>query len=744
MNRQQRRAAAKQGQGGPSRPSTRPPSPADAPCGSAVEHHKQGRLAEADALYRRALQLDPEHTDSLHFLGVLSLQGGRADEAASLFGRALSLDPDNPALHYNVAGSCRALGQQEEAVAHYRRAIQLRPGYQAAHNNLGLLLHELGRLGDAAEAFQKALALGVDPRAHCNLGALRLAQGRPDPAASHYRQALALAPDSAEARVGLASAHLALGNAAAALREACGALSRTEAPEARAAFVACVAAMPAVPPTEALTRFLQRALTERWGRARELARFAAHVLSHRYSAPAETGTSASDTLAADPLLAALLDAAPVADPTLERVLTRARAELLAAAAATGPADAAPDAKLLDFWCALARQCFLNEHVFACTAEEEREAAALVDRLSAFLASGGAAAVPWLLAAAAYRPLARLPEPARLLARSWPEAVRGLLRQQVEEPLAERAMQAAIPRLTPISDPTSAAVRAQYEDNPYPRWTAAPPAGAAATVEAYLFQRFLHAGIRVPGRDGGHDVLVAGCGTGQQPVDVARSFRDVRVLAVDLSLASLAYAARQTAALGVVGIEYAQADLLRLGETGRRFDMIQASGVLHHLADPMEGWRALLAMLRPGGVMYVGLYSELARRDVVAAREFIAAHGFQATPEDIRRCRQAMMDAAEGTPLHRLSRSSDFGGMSGCRDLLFHVQEHRLRLPEVAGFLSAQRLAFLGFDLPAAVARSYRARFPHDPGMTDLRHWDEFERSHPDTFSGMYQFWIQKP
>ena len=108
------------------------------------------------------------------------------------------------------------------------------------------------------------------------------------------------------------------------------------------------------------------------------------------------------------------------------------------------------------------------------------------------------------------------------------------------------------------------------------------------------------------------------------------------------------------------------------------------------------------------------------------------------------CRQAMIDASRESPLHRLSYSSDFCSMSGCRDLLFHVQEHRMKLFEIADFVRAQGLTFLGFDLSAAVASSYRACFPDDPNMTDLSHWDEFEHSHPDTFARMYQFWVQKP
>ena len=76
------------------------------------------------------------------------------------------------------------------------------------------------------------------------------------------------------------------------------------------------------------------------------------------------------------------------------------------------------------------------------------------------------------------------------------------------------------------------------------------------------------------------------------------------------------------------IDYAQADILQLGAIGRTFDLIQSAGVLHHLADPWAGWRVLLSLLRPGGVMRIGLYSETARRGVVAARAFIAQRGLR--------------------------------------------------------------------------------------------------------------------
>ena len=142
-------------------------------------------------------------------------------------------------------------------------------------------------------------------------------------------------------------------------------------------------------------------------------------------------------------------------------------------------------------------------------------------------------------------------------------------------------------------------------------------------------------------------------------------------------------------------------------------------------------------------MYVGLYSALARQDVVVARDFIVEQGFRPEPDGIRLCRQAMLAAPDGTPLRRLSQGMDFSTMSGCRDLLFHVKEHRLTLPVIGEFLRSNGLTFLGFDLDQPTSQKYRHCFPQDTAMTDLEGWCSFEQTHPYTFANMYQFWVQK-
>ncbi len=159
-----------------------------------------------------------------------------------------------------------------------------------------------------------------------------------------------------------------------------------------------------------------------------------------------------------------------------------------------------------------------------------------------------------------------------------------------------------------------------------------------------------------------------------------------------------------------------------------------------MADPMQGWRILLSLLRPRGLMHLGFYSELGRRDVVAARALIAERGYGSTPAEIRRCRQDLLE----TPQRSVARFSDFFSTSECRDMLFHVQEGRLTIPVIKSFLAEHGLRFLGFEFDAAILQKCRALFANAGwSMSDLDRWHEVETEYPDTFSGMYQFWVQK-
>ncbi|MBV9556647.1 MAG: class I SAM-dependent methyltransferase [Pseudolabrys sp.] len=430
----------------------------------------------------------------------------------------------------------------------------------------------------------------------------------------------------------------------------------------------------------------------------------------------------------------------VADLHLERVLTALRAALL-----RNMREAARHAQLeptIAFFAALARQCFITEYVYAATDNEREQVEALCNFLDGALRTGAPISPLSLTAAACYVPLHSLASANVLLQRHWIPAVDELLAQQVREPMAARQHRASLQQLTAIDDAVSLTVRQQYEENPYPTWTKLAPADAWPSIGAYVRHLFPLAQFDLAGNPDG-DILVAGCGTGQQSLETAQRFPHARVLAVDLSSASLAYARMKTEAARVNNIAYAQADILQLGTMDRSFDMIEVTGVLHHLDDPMRGWRALLSLLRPHGLMRLGLYSRLARNDVRAARAWIAERGYRPTADDIRRCRQEMIAQGGRGQFAQLTMSPDFASTSACRDLLFHVNERQLGLVEIRSFLADEDLVFLGFELEAHELAKYRARFPNDAAMANLENWHLFEQDNPSTFGEMYQFWIRK-
>jgi len=296
-------------------------------------------------------------------------------------------------------------------------------------------------------------------------------------------------------------------------------------------------------------------------------------------------------------------------------------------------------------------------------------------------------------------------------------------------------------LKEISDNVSLKVREQYEENPYPRWVklgvsikAKPIVAVCDELKLQLHSEYIK-NVTAPA------ILVAGCGTGQHSIGTASQFSNCHVTAVDLSLASLAYAQRKSNELRFTNIDYLQADILHLHQVGKEFDIIESAGVLHHMDEPMAGWRVLVDLLKPGGLMRIGLYSELARHHIVRVREEIAALRVGTSEADIRKFRQSIVDSHDENH-HRLTESSDFFSLSAMRDLVFHVQEHRFTLPQIKNCLDELGLNFCGFEDEGIVSR-FKKFHGEDVDICDLVLWHQFEERNPQAFSGMYQFWCQR-
>jgi 2-polyprenyl-3-methyl-5-hydroxy-6-metoxy-1,4-benzoquinol methylase len=445
-------------------------------------------------------------------------------------------------------------------------------------------------------------------------------------------------------------------------------------------------------------------------------------------------------LLCDALLQRLLEAVIVPSLFVERLVAFARRGLLEE---FGTAPSVPPSLPLPAFVAMAHQCHATEYVHDETDAEGAGVAVMRAAIVAARTAGGPVPLHWYALYACYRPLHTLDEADAIAAELAASALASLATRQIREPLEEWGLRGTIAAMTPVTGEVSNAVRDQYEANPYPQWLRVERDVAQTSVAAFLRSLFPAADLAgLP--DAPARILVAGCGTGRHPIGTARRFPDSSVLAVDLSLTSLAYAERKTRELGIGNIEYRQADILALGALAERFDVVDCTGVLHHLEDPVAGWRILCSLLRPGGAMRVGLYSEIARRHVIRARELIAAAGFAPTPSGIRACRAAILDRQDDALLARVTQGEDFYSLSGCRDLVFHVQEQRYTLPRIASMLAELDLKFIGFEWPDTDAPArYRARFPDDPALIDLDHWHRFETDRPDTFVLMYQFWVRK-
>jgi len=208
----------------------------------ALEHHKTGRLAEAERLYRDLCRADSNHAAALHRLGVVAHQLGRSDaaeilkraaalrpelaeihndlgvvlgsqgrfaEAAACFARAVGIGSDNAEAHNNLAGALRRLGRLDEAIVHFRRVADLAPNSAGARNNLGTALLQIGKPDEALAQFDRAVALapGFAP-ARYNRGLALRPLGRIKEARADFDKAATLQPDFTAAKLAACMAQL--------------------------------------------------------------------------------------------------------------------------------------------------------------------------------------------------------------------------------------------------------------------------------------------------------------------------------------------------------------------------------------------------------------------------------------------------------------------------------------------------------------------------------------------------------
>ncbi len=395
-----------------------------------------------------------------------------------------------------------------------------------------------------------------------------------------------------------------------------------------------------------------------------------------------------------------------------------------------------------FLYALARQCRMTEYVYSVSPSEEKALAHQIHLLTSSYEQKEFLFKEKITLISSYTPLSKFNNLPKELLFEWGATdpdFQDLVNVQLLEPEIEQTILTKIPCLHPLKNRISQKIQWQYEENPYPQWHSL-DRHLPKQMHEYLQELTPEILPNELQTETQPKILIAGCGTGKQAIECALQLKNGSILALDLSLKSLAYAMRMAEKWKISNIQFHQGDILDLKRVNFTFDLIECTGVLHHMEEPLKGWSILRSLLKPEGWMLIGLYSTLGRADVAEARRMIAEKGYQPCLEDIRRCRETLRSLSDNPLLHKVSQSLDFYTTSSCRDLLFNAHETSFTLPEIKEILHQLRLEFMGFTLKDPnVKQLYPLLFPNDTKRRSLDRWNEFEEKYPDTFIGMYQF-----
>jgi predicted O-linked N-acetylglucosamine transferase (SPINDLY family) len=184
----------------------------------ALQYHQSEQLRKAEEIYKRILEVNPNHSDSLHLLGIVAHQSGNNDIAVDLINKAIQRSPESPVYYFNLGNVLRAQGKLAEAVSPYQKAVEIKPDYAEAYFNLGITFESQGKLAEAVSYYHKTLDITPNfAEAHNNLGNVLKAQGRLAEAISSYQKTLEIEPGHAEAHNNMGNAFIVQGKLAEAV-----------------------------------------------------------------------------------------------------------------------------------------------------------------------------------------------------------------------------------------------------------------------------------------------------------------------------------------------------------------------------------------------------------------------------------------------------------------------------------------------------------------------------------------------
>ena len=692
------------------------------------------RTEEAISLYKKAIQINPNDPNAYTNLGGLHQNLGNLDEALTSTLKSLELKPDNPSAYMNLGNIYKDLGNLDQALTSTIKSLELKPNNPDAHMNLGGIYKDLGNLDQALASTLKSLELKPDnPTAHMNLGSIYKDLGNLDQALASTLKSLELKPDNPDAHMNLGGIYKDLGNLDQALASTLKSLElKPDNPGATSNLKAFIDQLNISPSNaKEVTQAYELLLNQTDISHKDLSKiflqaFLPIIQKASASDPIiSDGNQALKALAADWRFLKSLTLMIPPSSEAEAFFTRLRKELLKLTIQMGTVP--EHLKYLTE--SLAAQCFLNEYVYASSPEEDDSIAQLIEAAAHKQEDTNR----YLVIIACYKAIHTTGISPEFI-NNYPipdDSSKELITAQFKEPLQEQEIKTSFQDKRNVSDTISQKVQEMYEENPYPRFKfadytdskLAKPIFKAIEQETSKTDLSFIEELKSPTAT--PKVLIAGCGTGNQVIMASR-YKKAQITAIDLSSSSLAYAIRKTKEYGMNNITFKQMDLLNVANLGATFDIIECGGVLHHMEQPADGLSALVQQLKPGCYIKLGLYSEIARKVIVKARKTIQMLGINSSPESIREFRKKVRNGEIHDLLDLPKFINDFYSLSECRDLCFHVQEHRFTTDSLKKLLDSHGLTFCGFMVPEKIKKLYQEQYPEDIDMTSLPNWGEFE------------------
>lgn len=682
----------------------------------AIENQKNKNFKLAEKLYKEILTINPNHTEAIFHLGTLYSQIKKFSLAKPLLLRADGSNPNNLNIKLNIGSLLFNTGEVDLALKYFDKAIEIQPNFILAYFNKGIILNSQKKYQDAVKCFEKVIE--IDPKninAYNVLGIILQEIGEFRKSLSYLKKSIEISPNDLRVVNTLLNLlrSIKLSN-----------LSDKNSSELVELFI-----------------FLFNKDTidhnELFNNARNLIFFQDDQIN--FENLLKSGVSLlSDKdikkILNKKLFHLLLQKSLVRDKFLEKFLYLIRKEILLQIHNKENSIK----ELYDFIASNAEQSFLNEYVVFQSDMEIK----IINDLKTKVENDKNINELEILILACYLPLnsSKIINNKLINYISESPLFNDLIKLHIKDPLKEAELKKGINSFDDISDNVSKKVKDQYEENPYPRWryTNITPKNDFLSI---LNNAIRPNKINTNNQNIAENVLIAGCGTGQQLVSKT-SYANSNIVAIDLSLSSLAFAKRKMQELNQKNIEFLQGDILSLNSLNKKFNVIECVGVLHHLKDPDEGLRILLNILEPKGYLKLGLYSEYARKHIIELKKFVQKHKFESNIRDIRNFRELAKNNNNDNSFKKINFNFDFYSTSSLRDLIFHVQEHRYTIPKIQDLLKKFDLEFLGFT-NSSIKKEYSKIYPEDLKNTSLENWNNFEINNQDIFIEMYQFWVKK-